>query len=97
MKEREGDEKESGMGGRHTSPHPTPSLFVCPFTKFFYFSISPDIAQYVRKCPGFFSSEQNRYSTRIFEKAADENLSAFRETTLNHGFYGREMLQNDAK
>lgn len=36
-------------------------------------------------------------STRISEKVADKNLSTFCETTLNHGFYGAEEEQNDAK
>ena len=38
-------------------------------------------------------------STRTFEKVADENLSAFSETTPNHGtcHYGTEEEQNDAK
>ena len=37
------------------------------------------------------------YTTRIFENVADENLSAFRELTLNQGFYGHEEVQNDVK
>ena len=36
-------------------------------------------------------------STRIFENVVDENLSAFRETTPNHGFDGAEEIQNNAK
>lgn len=36
-------------------------------------------------------------STRIFEKVSDENFSALLEMTLNHRFYGPEMVQNDAK
>lgn len=38
-------------------------------------------------------------STRTFEKVADENVSAFRETTPSHGtwHYGTEEEQNDAK
>ena len=30
--------------------------------------------------------------TRIFEWAVDENLSAFHEMTLNHGFYGPDKV-----
>ena len=35
-------------------------------------------------------------STRMFEKMADEKLSAFHETP-NHGFYGPEKVQNYEK
>ena len=30
--------------------------------------------------------------TQIFEKVANENLSAFPETTPNHGFYGTKKV-----
>ena len=36
-------------------------------------------------------------ATRIFEKVGDENLSAFREMTPNHGFDGPEKVHNDVK
>ena len=35
--------------------------------------------------------------TEFFEKMADENVSACRETTLNHGFYGHKKFDNDEK
>ena len=31
---------------------------------------------------------------KFFEKVADENLSAFRKTTPNHGFYGSKRVDN---
>ena len=35
--------------------------------------------------------------TRMFEKEADEGLSAFRETTPNHRFHGPEKVQADVE
>ena len=32
-------------------------------------------------------------SSRIFEKMAEQKLSAFRETTANHRFYGSRRLR----
>ena len=36
-------------------------------------------------------------SSRIFEKMADQKLSAFREMTADHRFYGSEKVENDTK
>ena len=35
--------------------------------------------------------------SEFFKKMADEKVSAFRETTLNHGFYGHNKVENDEK
>ena len=38
-----------------------------------------------------------RLIRKTFKKMAGENLSAFREKSLNNGFYGPEQDQSDTK